>query len=36
MPYSRLPHGVVIAISLFFAFFLNLWGVPLFDLDEGG
>lgn len=35
MPYSRLPHGVVIAISLFFAFFLNLWGVPLFDLDEG-
>lgn len=27
--------GAVIGLCLFFAFFFNLWGVPLFDLDEG-
>ncbi|CAN8139572.1 4-amino-4-deoxy-L-arabinose transferase [uncultured Thiomicrorhabdus sp.] len=25
----------MLAITLFFAFYANLWGVPLFDLDEG-
>ncbi|BBP44706.1 glycosyl hydrolase [Thiosulfatimonas sediminis] len=29
-----LSYGMI-ALTLFFAFYANLWGVPLFDLDEG-
>lgn len=32
---SWLTHPLVLGFSVFMAFFWNLWGVPLFDLDEG-
>ncbi len=30
-----LTHPAMIYLSLVLAFFLNLWGLPLFDVDEG-
>ena len=37
--YSAIPEKyldfAIIALCAFFAFFLHIWGVPLFDLDEG-
>ncbi|TPV58552.1 glycosyltransferase family 39 protein [Aestuariibacter sp. GS-14] len=32
---SKLTSWPFLVLSIFLAFYLNLWGVPLFDLDEG-